>query len=348
MTQFNIVVGTVVEVTKRGGGLFYSNNYGKRGTVYRVSDDLVYVDFSEGNGSGRDYGRKGDVTIIRGGQPVAAPVVPGVLAVGARVKVTQHQGGAFYARSYDLEGVVTELSDIAVHVAFDNGTTDYGRKEAVTVLTPSVAKDAQGFIQNTTKAMPVKRGTVLDVLYNDGTLILDLPVGDGTTKKASNNSNSYSATTWSGHGSAGIKAYRFATDRAVTLDDQLASLKAELTAIEAREEAAQTKITEATAELAAATAEKEALQGRLTKHGIQFVPEVIIITAYAAFEAGNLEVGTTLLAVTPRDEGEHTPGKTYKVTQRDRGDSSEFKLESNDGYGWWIRNEELANYTVVA
>lgn len=407
MTQSTLAIGSRVKVTTRQGGAFYASSYDKIGVVTALTQHRVDVRFDDGS---EDYGFRTAVTVV---------TPAGVLAIGKRVKVTARSGGGFYSRYEGKEGVVTSVGQDSVHVRFDvDGEVDYGRKTDVELLEP--VKDAQGFVQNTEKKLPAARGTLMDVLYNDGTLILDLPIGTGTSKRASNNSNSYSATTWSGLGNAGIKAFRLPADRPIvaptiktiaisdmkagqiirvasaegnhnhwgfkvgrtytavdrglkhesgstlrhnwdnwvfelvaeapapTLDEQLAALKAELVGIEAEKAAAEVTVRTGQAAVEAAEAKRVVLVGRLAAHGIQFIETPVVVTAQEAFAAGTLEVGVTLLAVSPEDEHEHTAGREYKVIARDGGDSSEFKLESNDGYGWWIRNEELDNYTVVA
>jgi len=420
MTQHTLAVGSRVEVTGRKGCAFYSRSYGKRGVVTKLTINAAHVKFDDGT---EDWGRRDGVTVIQG--------VDGFV-VGARVKVTAWSGGTFYSRHEGKQGVIERRVDNMIYVRFDHdGTTDYGMIENVELVVAAPAtpvKDAQGFISNagnTTGKLPAERGTKMDILYMDGTLILDLAIGTGVPKRASNNSNSYSATAWaySERGSATIKAYRFIADRPVeapvvrlikredvkkgmqvklisdngghrhwgfkiggvydcidgaiqapgsdvfhrgtnygdwvwevvkeapapTLDEQLAALKAELTQIKAEKERAEAGVVAAQALVDAAEAKRAEIIGRLSKHGIQFIGEegVKAQTAQEAFAAGTLEVGMTLLAVTPEDEHEHTAGRQYKITHRDRDDSSEFKLESNDGYGWWVRNDELGNYTVV-
>lgn len=139
------------------------------------------------------------------------------IQVGDRVYIRDEAGNAFYSRNKGKQATVTRVENIRIDVKMDDGSTDYGRKDGVDVLK---AKDEQGFISNagnTTGKLPAERGTLMDILYMDGTLILDLAIGTGAPKRASNNSNSYSATAWtySERGDATIKAYRFITDRPV-------------------------------------------------------------------------------------------------------------------------------------
>lgn len=339
------------------------------------------------------------------------------ITTGARVKVTAQMGGTFFGRHYNKVGTVERVRDDVIYVRFDhNNELDYGMMHNVEVVQAS--PDAQGFIQNTTGVLPADRGTIADVMYNDGTIILGIAIGTGAPKRASNNGNSYSATCWDvGRGGANIKAYRIPSVESprrvtheqmtkgmtvklvgegeghthwgfklgqvykcvtggpiapcgtaagrnwagwvwevvvveeaplVTLDDQLAALKAELTSVKAEITEATKEVTAANAKLEVAEAKRVVLIGTLAKHGIQFIGETVKAqTALEAFEAGTLEVGMTLLCVEPQDADEHSVGTEYKVIQRDVGDECEFKLESNDGYGYWIENENLAGYTVV-
>lgn len=422
MTQSTLAIGSRVRVTNVPGGAFYSHNYGKEGVVTELGDVRVDVRFDDGS---KDYGRRTSVVVL-----------PQSLKVGDKVKIVGEQGGLFYAHNAGKEGVVTKTptSEFGVVVVrFEDSSTDFGRlKDVVLVapVAPTPAKDEQGFIsnrQNTRGIVPVPRGTIVDVLYNDGTLILDLPANTGEAKQSVNKpENSYSATTWTftGSGNATIVAYRFAADRPVsessismdemkvgmkvkltskgngrhehwgmkvgevydvveaghygrpavktpggrlttnyadwtfvqvvsdgTLDAQLAALRAEMEVVKSSIATANRELEAATQRVATKQAvvdkaqeELAALLERVAKHGLKFVEK----SAQVAHDEGKLSVGVTLLAVTPEDTEEHVPGKQYKIIQRDRGDTSEWKLESEDGYGWWIRNTELKNYTVVA
>lgn len=486
MTQSTLAIGSRVRVTAAPGNAFYSHNVGKEGVVTQLGDVRVTVRFDDGSS---DYGRR-----------TAVVVVPQSLKVGDKVKIVGEQGGLFYSFNAGKEGVVTKSpisDDGIVVVRFEDGSTDFGRIKDVALVVPTPAKDEQGFIsnrENRSGTMPVPRGTIVDVLYNDGTIILDLPAGTGESKRSENKpENVYSATTWAfnGSGSATIVGYRFAADRPTsrklithaemkkgmkvklindgeghthwgfrkggvyecanggpispkpngevshnnwadwvwelveeaetpismdkmevgmkvkltskgngrhehwgmkvgevydvvdggrwavvgiktpggtlttnyadwtfvqvasdgTLDAQLAALRAELEQIKTRITGANRELDEATQRVTTKQAvvdklqeERAALLERITKHGLQLIEK----TAQDAQDEGKLSVGVTLLAVTPEDTEEHVPGKQYKIVQRDRGDTSEWKLESEDGYGWWIRNTELKNYTVVA
>jgi hypothetical protein len=203
MTQFT--TGTRVRVTAAGGGLFYSGNKGKVGEVTRTSraGEIVHVRFDDGV---EDYGRPVDIEAVN-------PTVAGKIVVGSKVKVVSSV--VFLGKYEGKTGEVYRVDGRTIYVRFAEGT-DYG---LIDELVLENAKDENGFISNagnTTGKLPVARGTKLDVLYNDGTLILDLPVGDGTSKTSVNFPNrSYSATTWTnfGTGNASVKAYRFPSDR---------------------------------------------------------------------------------------------------------------------------------------
>lgn len=336
MTQ--LTLGTRVTVTALQGGLFYSGNKGKHGTVTRVNRDseVVHVRFDDGV---EDYGRFADVQVIDAR----------AIQVGSKVIVTAEDGGVFLRKYKDKVGEVYRVDGETVYVQFEDGR-DYGRLSDVKLVDQ---KDSLGFISNegnTQGVLPVPRGTLMDVLYNDGTLILDIPVGTGASKTASNNANSYSATSWRGVGQAGIKAYRFPADRpGQTLESQLASLRAELDAIKAEKTQAEAELATAQAKVDGIETRRIALVGSLTKHGIQFIGEAVPArTAQEAFDADELEEGMTLLCVTPYDTDEHTAGKSYKIVGRDVGDEAEFRLESDDGYGYWLDNEGLVGFTVVA
>lgn len=486
MTQSTLAIGSRVRVKQIAGGAFYSHNYGKEGVVTQLGDVSVTVRFDDGSS---DYGRR-----------TAVVVVSQSLKVGDKVKIVGEQGGLFYSFNVGKEGVVTKVptsDDGIVVVRFEDSSTDFGRIKDVALVVPTPAKDEQGFIsnrENRSGTMPVPRGTIVDVLYNDGTIILDLPAGTGASKRSENKpQNVYSATTWAfnGSGSATIVGYRFAADRPATrksithaemkkgmkvklidggtnhthwgfrkggvydcadggpispkprgevascnwgdwvwelveeaetpismdemevgmkvkltskgdgrhehwgmkvgvvydvvqhsrygrpgiktpggtlttnyaswtfvqvasdgtLDAQLAGLRAEMEVVKSSIATANRELEAATQRVATKQAvvdkaqeELAALVERVAKHGLKFVEK----SAQDAHDEGKLSVGVTLLAVTPEDTEEHKPGKQYKIIQRDRGDTSEWKLESEDGYGWWIRNTELKNYTVVA
>lgn len=204
MTQFTI--GTRVRVTAAGGGLFYSGNKGKLGAVTRMSrgNEIIHVRFDDGV---EDYGRPADLEVVTLlGTPVG-------IVVGSKVKVTR--ACVFMTKFQGQTGEVTRIDGRTIFVRFASGSTDYGMIDELELVQ---VKDKDGFISNVGNIagkMPAPRGTKLDVLYNDGTLILDIAIGTGDSKRASNNNNAYSATTWAFHGtgSATIKAYRFPADR---------------------------------------------------------------------------------------------------------------------------------------
>lgn len=242
--------------------------------------------------------------------------------------------------------VTKELQDfeighrIALYLTNDEGELLF---ERVSV------KDAQGFIQNTGVKPEVEKGQLIDVLYVDGSLILDLDLASHKGGVAVNTGKEYYASNWNlFHADSSIVAYRFPEDRPVvvkqvSLDELLAELKAELVGVNSH-------IESLTAELEAANATKAALLAKVEGHGLQFIGEVkeSPMLASEAFAKGLLKVGSVLLAVTPVETTEHVAGKEYKILDKDKGDSFEFNLESEDGYGWWTCNDQLSNYTVVS
>lgn len=241
--------------------------------------------------------------------------------------------------------VTKELQDfeighrIALYLTNDEGELLF---ERVSV------KDADGFIKNTGVKPEVEKGQLIDVLYVDGSLILDLDLNGNNRGVAVNTGKEYFAQNWHKFDyDSSIVAYRFPEDRPVeakqtTLDELLAELKAELVGVNSH-------IVSLTAELEAANATKAALLAKVEGHGLQFIGELkeSPMLASEAFAKGLLRRGSVLLAVTPVDTDEHVAGKEYAITDIDSGDSAEFKLESEDGYGWWTRNDQLSNYTVV-
>lgn len=242
--------------------------------------------------------------------------------------------------------VTKELQDfeighrIALYLTNDEGELLF---ERVSV------KDAQGFIQNTGVKPEVEKGQLIDVLYVDGSLILDLDLNGNNRGVAVNTGKEYFAQNWHKFDyDSSIVAYRFPEDRPVeakqaTLDELLAELKAELVGVNSH-------IETLTAELEAANATKAALLAKVEGHGLQFIGELkeSPMLASEARDKDLLRVGSVLLAVTPVETDEHEAGKEYKILSRDEGDSSEFNLESEDGYGWWLSNAELHHYTVVS
>lgn len=230
---------------------------------------------------------------------------------------------------------------IPLHITDSDGTLQFRR-----VLT----KDSEGFIQNTGVKPEVEKGQLIDVLYVDGSLILDMDLSSYKSGVAVNTGKEYYAANWNlFHADSSIVAYRFPEDRPVvlakqaTLDELLAELKAELVGVNSH-------IETLTAELEAANATKAALLAKVEGHGLQFIGELkeSPMLASEAREKDLLRVGSVLLAVTPVETDEHEAGKEYKILSRDEGDSSEFNLESEDGYGWWLSNAELHHYTVVS
>ena len=202
-TQFK--AGDRVTVITPRGGLFHSRNEGKTGTVNKVVDDLLYVDF---NGE-EDYGYTSNVKLA-----------PAAFKQGDRVRVVAPLGGVFYTRHGGQEGTVTRLEAATdtLYVRFDNtDEVDYGNVNDVVKI--EAAPLDEGWTSNdynTRGVLPAARGTLMDIKYNDGTIILDLPIGTGESKRSINKpGNSYSASTftYTGKGSATIVAYRLASAR---------------------------------------------------------------------------------------------------------------------------------------
>lgn len=210
-------------------------------------------------------------------------------------------------------------------------------------------KDADGFIKNTGVKPEVEKGQLIDVLYVDGSLILDLDLNGSNRGVAVNTGKEYFAANWHKFDyDSSIVAYRFPEDRPVvvkqvSLDELLAELKAEWVGVNSH-------IESLTAELEAANATKAALLAKVEGHGLQFIGELkeSPMLASEAFAKGLLKEGSVLLAVTPVETDEHVAGKEYAIIDIDSGDCAEFKLQSEDRYGWWTPNKELCNYTVVS
>lgn len=229
---------------------------------------------------------------------------------------------------------------IPLHITDSDGNLQFRR-----VLT----KDSEGFIKNTGTKPEVNQGQLIDVLYVDGSLILDMDLNGSNRGVAVNTGKEYFAQNWHKFDyDSSIVAYRFPEDRPVvvkqgSLDELLAELKAELVGVNSH-------IESLTAELEAANATKAALLAKVEGHGLQFIGEVkdTPMLASEAFAKGLLRLGSVLLAVTPVDTDEHVAGKEYAIIDIDSGDSAEFKLQSEDCYGWWTRNDQLSNYTVVS
>jgi ribosomal protein L21E len=201
-TQFK--AGDKVTVTAARGGLFHSRNEGKTGVVTKVVDDLLYATFD----GEEDYGYTSNVKR-------ATPK----FKQGDRVKVVAPLGGVFYMRHAGKEGTVTRFNDgESVYVRFDeSGEVDYGSEDdVVKIEAPAADEGWTSNDYNTRGVLPATRGTLMDIKYNDGTIILDLPIGTGEAKRSINKpGNSYSASTftYTGRGSATIVAYRLASAR---------------------------------------------------------------------------------------------------------------------------------------
>lgn len=365
------------------------------------------------------------------------------IQVGNRVKVVTHDGGGFYRQFAQKEGSVTKIESGVVHVEFDGGQKDFGRPQDVELVVSLT--DPLGFKSNRANSAgvaPAPSGTVMDVLFNDGTVILDLPICTGVFKTSVNKPDkSYSATTWRfvGTGYATIVGYRLPKDRGKlavtaeqlasqpqpavafrdlkpgqkarlatrgdgchdhwgmkvgevydvvsergrmhvatpggslstdyagwkfyivqdvsTLDTELAALKAELTKLDAEKEAAeavvvkaQREIVEAQRVIAEHATKRNALEAKVTKHGLQFIaaPQVVV-NAADAHTAGRIVVGTKLKAISSKITSGIEGGDTVTVRRVDKVDQSmTYRVESDSGrVNIWLWNSVLNNYVVV-
>lgn len=329
MTQSKPVVGDRVKVTTHRGGAFYPRSYDMEGVVTQVAAGSVHVRFDDGS---TDFGRIDAVTVIKA-----------FVKLGSRIRVVARFGGTFHSRFEGKEGVVTSIQDDTIYVTFDGtNETDYGAVSDVIVVDQTarlITNHAD--MREGMKVRLVSEGDrchqhwgfKLNGVYecrNGAPICSD---GQGADKN-------WAGWVWEVVEEAPVK----------TLDEQLAELKAELDEINAAKAVAQTELDAAQVKIDAQEAKRVELLKRLSKHGIQFIGEVVPVrtrTAQEAFEAGELEEGMTLLCTVPWDEDEHTSGKEYKINGRDEGDSHEFRLESDDGYGVWLDNDGLHGYNVV-
>lgn len=72
------------------------------------------------------------------------------------------------------------------------------------------------------------------------------------------------------------------------------------------------------------------------------------VTLLALEVAGDVEIGQQFMCNVSDHPSEHVVGKIYEVIDLDRGDSMPVKLQSEDGYGWWLDLRFLQNYTLVS
>lgn len=248
-------------------------------------------------------------------------------------KITSHDT----ARDWTLENVALWLTDVEGGLLFER----------------IYEKDENGFIQNTGTAPELKAGQEIDILYVDGSLIRSTDLN--RLFKAENTGEWYAAVNWKpGTSRSQIKAYRHSEDRPMEtpvedkLDYLLSALKAEL-------DAANAQIAASTEALETAKATKAALLLKVEGHGLTFTTEKVekVEEAENAANArvrGELTVGSVLRCISVSSElyGEHIAGKDYRILVQDKGHCHEFKLQSEDGVGVWVRNLELFNFTVVS
>ena len=212
MTQ-QFKVGDVVKVTAPMGGLFDRCNFGKTGTVTRVDHvrDVVYVEF----GTHTDYGRPANLTLVstKPEKVRAANETTNGWFVGDRVKVNTEDGkrGSFFNRNSGKIGEITGIlaDGIACEVKFTDGTQDCGYLEGLTFVSRG---ESGNWIENK-GVMPVPRGTLIDVKYKDGLVMLNLGAGSTDTVNATvagntGRSKRYARDWTIGQGSGTITHYR--------------------------------------------------------------------------------------------------------------------------------------------
>jgi len=330
MTQFT--TGTRVRVIGAGGSLFYSGNKGKLGTVTRLTrgDEIVHVRFDDGV---EDYGRPVDLERVTSTS----------IVVGSKVKVIRSV--VFLSKYKGQIGEVYRVSGRTIYVVFEEGGRDYGLIDELELVVEKDAAPARRIKREDVKqGMKVKLvsdnrghrhwGFVIGGVYDciDGGII--------AKEDVIHRSQNWGDWVWE----------VVAEAPAPTLDEQLAALRTELDGVKAEKAAAEAAVTAAQAKVDAVEVRRIALVGRLAKHGIQFIGESAgTLTGLQAHEAGVLKLGSKLLTVSTADSSEHTNGREYAVIRVDAHDSDHtYKLESNDCYGFWLVNEQLAGYTLVA
>lgn len=340
-------VGDRVRITNTE--LFNSCNRDKEGDVTRLTQDgrVVYVQLSNGS---TDYGYISDVTLVA---PIAkaVPTAKNGMKVGDKVRVRTGDGnrGSFYARHENKVGTITSIISgrDAVHVTFEDGSSDCGYTIGLTLVTSA------GFTPNL-GSMPVARGTMIDVEYKDGLVMLNVSAGSDnygvSTAQGLPDSRRRYARSWAlGNGGSTIVGWRLAVAAPVTLETELAGLKGQLDAIKAEKTVAEAQLATAKAKVDAIESRRVALVATLTKHGIQFIGEDAGLNGEQAHQAGLLKVGTKLLCNVTPDPDENIVGKTYEVKRVDVNDSTcTYRLSSEDGHGFWVLNSKLNGYTLVA
>lgn len=359
-----VKVGDRVRVTALHGGVFLSKYAGKEGNVTAVSGTSINVRFDYDGGE--DYGDIGDLMLVTSAapEPRKANETLNGWAIGdkVRVNVGRENRGSFYERHERKVGTIVRIlaSGEAVEVRFDRcDSVDCGYTQGLTLVSRGAGS---GWIANQ-GARPVPEGTLIDVKYQDGLVMLNVAAGstnhgNSTILEGTGTTRRY-ARAWSlGHSAGTITHYRLAgavEAPEVTLETELAALKAQHEAIKAEKATAERAVTDAEAvvatkkaAVAAIEARRVVLVGSLTKHGIQFIGETDRLTGQQAHEAGVLTVGSKLLCNVSADSSENTVGKVYEVLRHDRHDSvCTFRLTSDDGRGFWVVNTALSGYTLV-
>lgn len=205
-------VGDNVKVVAEHGGVFLSRFEGKTGKVVSIDhdDETLNVEFE---GGARDYGNFTDVELV-----VAArreDQANNGMTVGDRIRVNSDESkrGSFYARHCGKTGVITGIlaQGDALQVRFDEGGTDCGYTHGVTLVSRGAGS---GWIENT-GTMPVPRGTLIDVKYKDGLVMLNVKAGhdsygDSTILEGTGRNKRYARAWDLGLSSGTITHYRLA------------------------------------------------------------------------------------------------------------------------------------------
>lgn len=209
MSTENFVIGATIRVTNKHG-LFNFDRYNKTGRITRVNptSSIITVEFEDGT---TDYGYMSNAEVI-------APA----LKEGDRVRVVAEDGGVFLSRFEGKEGTVVSVDheDETVTVEFDCGNRDYGNFTDVVRVDPAeqaprkANETVNGWIENK-GTRPVPEGTLIDVKYKDGLVMLNVRAGasdygDSKVLEGTGKARRY-ARAWSLGNSAGtITHYRLA------------------------------------------------------------------------------------------------------------------------------------------
>lgn len=356
-------IGDTVKVVKERGGLFYSHNEGKTGVVSRVDEvgHYVWVQFD----GETDYGRITDVVLVKakeadeddrsfisnrlnttGTLPVAKGTLVDILYKDGTIILKQPAGSHDPQRSHN-----------APHKSYSNfnwrfsAVSSYNSDASIVgyrLSEPEVKAERVVGFKDFVVGMRVRLTSEGDKRhqhwgFRKGEVYNCINGGVVSSTGATCKHN------WA--------EWEFVAVVDSSLDAQLAALRANLEAVKGEATVAQRELTQAQervttkeAVVAEIEARRVALVTSITKHGIQFIGEGLeLVKASAAHKAGLLKVGTSLKVVVSDDDREHTVGQVYKIISVDKADNNQtYKLESNDGYGWWIHNSSLDGYVVVA